>query len=135
MPRLLPIRAVLLLFALILGISTGALPHLQFNNAPGIYFPSDSPTVVLDNQVRELFPQDQVILALFTGDSLYSDSFLEGLDRITATMSVRPDVEHVVSVVSLPHCRHRRCLCGRKAARPLGTRRPHATTAARARKQ
>ncbi len=98
---LLPVRSVPLLFALILGISAGALPHLQVNNAPGYYFPPDSPAVVLDRQVREVFPQDQVIVALFTGDDLYGNAFLSGLERVTDTMLARADVEHVLSVVTV----------------------------------
>ena len=100
---LLPVRSVPLFFALILGISVGALPHLQINNAQSYYFPPDAPAVVFDREVREIFPNDQVILALFTGADLYSDAVLDGLEQITDTMSAREDVERVLSVVSLDH--------------------------------
>ncbi len=103
MPGLLPVRAVPLILAVMLGIGVGTLPHLKANNAPGYYFPPDAPAVVLDRQVREVFPQDQVILALFTGEDLYGDAFLDGLERVTRTLRARSDVEHVVSVVNLDH--------------------------------
>jgi len=100
---LLPFRAVPLLFALILGVSAGALLHLEVNNAQSYYFPPDAPAVQFDREVRAIFPQDQVILALFGGDDLYGDRVLDGLEQITDTMSARDDVERVLSVVSIDH--------------------------------
>lgn len=100
---LLPVRSVPLLFALILGVSAGSLAHLRINNAQSYYFPPDAPAVVFDREIREHFPQDQVILALFTGDGLYGDELLAGFDAVTEIMSARDDVERVLSVVSLDH--------------------------------
>lgn len=42
MAGLRPVRIVPLIFALLFGISVGALPHLPADNAPGYHFPRDA---------------------------------------------------------------------------------------------
>ncbi len=71
-PRLLGLNTAIALIALIHLVAGAFLLRLEFNNAPELYFPKDSPASVLERQLRTEFPSDEILIALFTGSDLYS---------------------------------------------------------------
>ena len=79
------------------------LPQLAFNNAPEIYLPGDQPSVILEKQLRETFPDDQVAIILFKDKYLYSDSFLQNLEKATRKIKENEDVERVINVTEIEH--------------------------------
>jgi len=99
-----PGLAALLLTALLM-LPGPFLLKLQLDNAPEIYFPADAPAMVFDRSVREDFPQDQVLVALFAGPRVYNAAFLDALDGLAKELEQHPLVERVMSVTNVEHIR------------------------------
>lgn len=74
---------------------------LYVNNAPEVYYPSDSPAVLLRNELRRDFPGDEVLTVVFQGPDLYKPEFLTRLDRLVADVERHPLVDRVTSITSL----------------------------------
>ncbi|MBK1617384.1 RND transporter [Lamprobacter modestohalophilus] len=87
--------SILLLTSLAGGV---ILTWLQVNNAPDTYFPPSVPTVQFEHQLRETFPTDEVLVALFEGQDLFEDSFLEPFLRLTQRMEQLSQVDRVLAV-------------------------------------
>lgn len=102
-PRLLGLNTAIALIALIHLVAGAFLLRLEFNNAPELYFPKDSPASVLERQLRTEFPSDEILIAIFTGNDLYSRDFLAAIDRVSRRMEKTPDVERVFSVTNVDH--------------------------------
>ncbi|MCF6355923.1 MAG: efflux RND transporter permease subunit [Candidatus Polarisedimenticolaceae bacterium] len=79
------------------------LLKLNINNAPKTYTPSDAPAIVIDDELRELFPNDQVLILLFEGVALFSDGFIEAIDQLTVDLKSRPEVDDVISITTQDH--------------------------------
>lgn len=92
--------AIILIIHLICG---ALLLRLELNNAPELYFPSDAPATVLERELRAEFPNDEILIALFEGDDLYSSEVLGALDRVAGRMEAHPDVDRVFSVTRVDH--------------------------------
>ncbi len=73
-----PRLAAVILAALIL-LPLAALPRLKLDNSPETYFPVDAPAVLFTRQLRQQFPEDQVLVALFSGDGLWETATLRKL--------------------------------------------------------
>lgn len=95
-----PVMAIILIIHLICG---ALLLRLELNNAPELYFPSDAPATVLERELRAEFPNDEILIALFEGDDLYSSGVLGALDRVAGRMEAHPDVDRVFSVTRVDH--------------------------------
>lgn len=95
-----PAMAIILIIHLICG---ALLLRLELNNAPELYFPSDAPATVLERELRAEFPNDEILIALFEGDDLYSSGVLGALDRVAGRMEAHPDVDRVFSVTRVDH--------------------------------
>lgn len=102
-PRFLNLKLTISLIVAIHLVAGAFLLRLEFNNAPELYFPKDSPAVILDRELRTEFPSDEVLIGLFTGDTLYSKEFLAAIDRISKRMEEQPDVDRVFSVTTVDH--------------------------------
>jgi predicted RND superfamily exporter protein len=100
--RISPLAAVFLLVA-IFSASVYSLFYLQVDNSPEVYLPEDVPTVIFDKKLREVFPNDQVLVVVFQGDGLFDRSFLKALDQATRKLQSSPLVERVVTVTSADH--------------------------------
>ncbi len=95
-----------LALAILLGIQLVSLPFLlklQFNNAPDIYSPPDSPVIQLRQSLFKEFPNDETVIALFEGDALFTPEFLSALDRAARKMAARPEVDRVLTVTTVEH--------------------------------
>lgn len=102
-PRLLGHRTAIGLIVAIHLVAGFFLLRLDFNNAPELYIPKDSPAAVLEKALRAEFPNDEVLVSLFAGDDLYSKRFLKALDRIVLRLEKNPDVDRVFSVTNVDH--------------------------------
>ena len=96
-------RLAALLLALLILLPLAALPRLKLDNSPETYFPVDAPAVLLTQQLRRQFPEDQVLVALFSGDALWETATLRKLQGLARTLEQSPQVERVLSVVSADH--------------------------------
>jgi predicted RND superfamily exporter protein len=94
--------AAAILFLLLLG-PVFPLLQLTINNVPKVYLPADAPAVVIDDEIRRYFPNDQGMAFLFEGPDLYSDRFLLLLDELTDTLQAHPDIQRVYSVTLQDH--------------------------------
>jgi hypothetical protein len=92
--------AVLAALAL-LAASVLVLNDLRFNNSPEVYYPEDSPAVMLRDELRRDFPGDEVLTVIFRGDDLYERDFLQRLARLTDALSRSPEVDRVTTVTTL----------------------------------
>ncbi len=79
------------------------LLKLNINNAPKTYIPSDAPAIVVDDELRELFPNDQVLILLFEGVALFSDGFTQALGQLAVDLKSRPEVDDVISITTQDH--------------------------------
>lgn len=102
-PRLLGLKWAIVLIALIHLVAGAFLLRLEFNNDPYLYFPKNSPSIILDQQLRTEFPNDEFLVAMFSGNDLYSREFLESLDRLSRNFEKHPDVDRVFSVTHVDH--------------------------------
>ncbi len=84
-------------------LPSGLLLGLNINNAPKVYLPADAPSVVIDDRIREVFPNDQTILLLFEGVALYSDGFLEALNRLAEDLLTDSRIDDVISITTQDH--------------------------------
>lgn len=102
-PRLLSLKTAIVLIVVIHLVACAFLLRLEFNNAPELYFPKDSPASILERQLRTEFPNDEMLISLFAGSNLYSKEFLAALDRISRHLEKHPDVDRVFSVTNVDH--------------------------------
>lgn len=102
-PRLLGLRTALVLIVLIHVVAGYFLTHLEFNNAPVLYFPEKSPAAVLERQIRAEFPNDELLIALFSGGEIYSRETLASLDQLSQELEKQPLVDRVFSVTNVDH--------------------------------
>jgi len=94
--------SVLFLFLLTV-LPSGLLLNLDIDNAPTVYFPDDQPAVVLDRELRQRFPNDQVFVLLFEGVALYSDGFLRAYDAVGRELLQRKAIDDVLSLTLQDH--------------------------------
>jgi predicted RND superfamily exporter protein len=95
-----------LALAILLGIQLVSVPFLlkvHFNNVPDIYAPPDSPTLQLREALFKEFPNDEAIIALFEGDTLYTPAFLAALNRAAQGMAAHPAVDRVLTLTTVEH--------------------------------
>lgn len=98
-----PIVASVCLAALLLLPLWPLATSLNINNAPEVYFPPTDPVVVFEQRLRDQFPQDQVLAALFEGPDLYSAPVVRALHAIDQSLSKHPLVERVLGVTTSDH--------------------------------
>lgn len=79
------------------------LMEMELNNAPEAYFPEDAPAVLADNRVRGAFPEDQIIVALLSGDDIYEAEWLTRLDAASRQLERLEAIERVLSVTQADH--------------------------------
>lgn len=79
------------------------LPNLNINNAPKTFLPSDAPSVVFDDKIRETFPDDEVIIILFEGVALFSDGFLNAYYNLGETLAEHELIDDVISLTRQDH--------------------------------
>lgn len=95
------LSAVLLIALMVLPLLL--LLRLDINNAPKVYIPDDSPAVVIDDRLRETFPNDQVLFLLFEGVALFSDGFLTAFHDLGERILAHPLVDDVLTVTRQDH--------------------------------
>ena len=108
-PTVIPGRIALAILIILALAANAALLRIRLDNAPEAYFPVNSPTVQFENALREEFPLDQVLIALFEApdqaDVLWQDGFLGRYFALVKTLQRDPMVERVLSVATQDHIR------------------------------
>ncbi len=79
------------------------LPKLNVNNAPTTFLPPDSPSMLLNDEVRAIFPDDEVIVLLFEGVALFSDGFLLAYEDLATTLDDLENVNDVIAITRQDH--------------------------------
>jgi predicted RND superfamily exporter protein len=97
-PRLLGQHTAIALIVLIHVVAAFFIWRLEFNNSPSLYYPEQSPAAVLEREIREEFPNDELLIALFSGGELYSLNVLQALDKLGRQLEQNPVVDRVLSV-------------------------------------
>jgi len=92
-----------LLLILLNTIPSAFMTQLTFDNAPEIYLPKHQASVVLKEKLSLLYPGDQNAMILFKGDKLYTDDFLDKLEKATKEIKRHPKVERVINVTEMEH--------------------------------
>ncbi len=103
--RHLPWKLYLCFFCLFLltVLPNALLPKLNVNNAPATFLPPDSPSMLVNDQVREIFPDDEVIILLFEGVALFSDGFLTAYEDLTADLEEIEQINDVIAITRQDH--------------------------------
>lgn len=96
-----PVPVALALLVLMAVAPLALLPRLEINNAPEIYFPSSAAAVEFERGLRERFPEDQVIVAMFEPPDPYADAFIERMEALTSALQRHPLVERVISPMTM----------------------------------
>ncbi len=86
-----------ILLSLVL-LPAGLLPKLTINNSPEIYFPHHAPAVTFELALREEFPSDEVLIALFEGAGVLELPFLQRLEQLAQRLALAPQVDRVLSL-------------------------------------
>ena len=98
-------RLALGILALLILLPGPLLLKVTLDNAPETYFPEDAPAVLFDQELREEFPQDQVLVALFRGEVLYTAAFLDPLDALVQRLEANPAIDRVLAVTTVDQIR------------------------------
>lgn len=93
-------RAALAILVAMHIVAGALLLRLQFNNAPELYFPEDTPVAALARELRTEFPNDETLIGMFRGEELYGAPFLAALDRVGRHLEAHPLVDRVFSIAN-----------------------------------
>ncbi len=95
--------AVALIAVLCLGSLFLIVRSIHFNNAHELYFPDDSPAVIMEKSIRKEFPNDELLIGVFAGPDLFSAEFLTALDRVAKQLQQHKLVDRVFTVTNADH--------------------------------
>ncbi len=93
----------ILCLALLVIAPNVLLTKLNVNNTPKTFLPPDAPSVIADDTVRAVFPDDEVILLLFEGVALFSDGFLKAYSELSEELENHEWIEDVITVTNQDH--------------------------------
>lgn len=99
-----PRLALALLTALLL-LPLPFLLRIDLNNAPETYLPASTPAVLFTAALRQQFPDDQVLVALFEGERLFEPYLLEQLHALALSLESDARVERVLTLTTSDHIR------------------------------
>ena len=102
-PRVLSWKLCAALIALIHLVALALLLRIEFNNAPELYFPASAPATVLDREIRAEFPNDELLIALFSGEGLYGEPALTALTGVAERLRAVAEVDRVFFVTTVDH--------------------------------
>ncbi|MGH1374387.1 MAG: efflux RND transporter permease subunit [Cellvibrionaceae bacterium] len=89
--------------ALLTLLPNTLLPKLNVNNAPATFLPPDSPSMILNDEVRQMFPDDEVVILLFEGVALFSDGFLLAYEDLASSLEDLEQVSDVIAITRQDH--------------------------------
>lgn len=97
-----PVAAAILLALNLVAVWLIAT-RIEFNNAPELYFPKDSPAVRLEARLRAEFPEDETLVGVLAGSDLFEPEMLARQDRVAKRLSAHPLVDRVFAVTTVDH--------------------------------
>lgn len=77
--------------------------RIEFNNAPELYFPPEAPATLLEKSLRQEFPEDESLVAVFQGDDLFDPDFLRRQHAVAERLARHPLVDRVFAVTTVDH--------------------------------
>ncbi|MEA3641363.1 MAG: MMPL family transporter [Lamprobacter sp.] len=103
-PLFLPpwIALVILVLLAVVPLAIAALT-LKVNNSAEAYIPQQSEAAIFERQLRERFPGDEVLVAAFAGEDLYTDTFFERFEQLVVAMQQHALVERVLAPSTMDH--------------------------------
>ncbi len=101
--KLLSVRTAVIIFLLMNIAPIYFLLNIKFDNTPDHFAPDDSEIITIQKSIREKFPEDKVLIALFSGEGLYGDVFLQNMENLAAELQNNKKVEHVMGITSNDH--------------------------------
>ena len=104
-PGILPYWLALSLFLLLFSVPIPFLTQLQPDNRAEVFFPEDAPVRQLEIELRKQFPEDDVLIVLFSDKDqfLYSDKFLTRFESLIKKLNNNPLIEKVIAVSTMDH--------------------------------
>lgn len=101
---LLPWWGAALILALLNLAAVGIIvTRLEFNNAPELYYPPDGPATLLEKRLRQQFPEDETVVAVFQGEGLFTPEFLRRQHEVARQLARHPLVDRVFAVTTVDH--------------------------------
>ncbi len=79
------------------------IPYLVVENAPEVFLPKSQPSVILEDELREVFPESDVLVILLKSPDLYSDAFLKSIESAAQAIVADEKVERVINVTEMEH--------------------------------
>jgi len=98
--KLISVRLSIALFAIMILAPVYFLTEIKFNNLPEIFSPPNSEINLIQKSIRQSFPEDNVLIVLFTGEDLYSDSFILKIEKTVSALNKSSKIEHVMGLSS-----------------------------------
>ncbi len=104
-PVILPYWLAMLVFLVLFFLPMPFLTQLQPDNRAEVFFPKDAPVRQLEIELRKQFPEDDVLIVLFSDKDtvLYSDSFLTEFETLIKKLNENPLIEKVITVSTMDH--------------------------------
>ncbi len=103
--ELLPAWFALVILLVMVTLPLPLLLQLNLNSNVASLFEKDHPSLLLEQSIRETFPEDDVLINVFSGDDLYTDENLKKFERLLESVEQHELVDRVLSVFSIDHIR------------------------------
>ncbi len=101
--RLLSVKTSLVIYVVMILAPLYFLLDIKFNNMPDNFAAHDSEIAKVQSRIRAQFPEDKVLIVLFGGKNLFSDSFLQHLEGLVTELDKDSGVEHIMGISTDDH--------------------------------
>lgn len=93
-------RLALCILVLVAAAPLAVLGTLEVDNAPETYLPEQADAVQFERVLRERFPSEEVLIALFEGEQLFDHDFLRVMHDTARELEGHSLVERVLTVTT-----------------------------------
>ncbi len=97
----LPLWLSLFLLSILFITPIPFLNQLQPDNSEDVFFHEDEPVILLEKELRQQFPEDDMLIILFTGDNLYADTFLTPFESVVTQLEKDPLIDRVIAITTM----------------------------------
>ena len=102
-PKILPYWLAITLLILLFAVPMLFISKVQPDNRAEVFFPEDAPVRILEDELRKQFPEDDVLIVLFSGADLYADPFIKNFETVVNKLEKEPLIERVLSMTTMDH--------------------------------
>ena len=93
-------RLALCILVLVAAAPLALLGTLEVDNAPETYLPEQADAVQFERVLRQRFPEEEVLIALFEGKQLFEPDFLRALEETAQALEGHSLVERALTVTT-----------------------------------